>query len=70
MAKQIAFCWSDSCEKELIKKGFAKKEVYIKDVNGGITTKEQVKIGDKEFFSMMHNPFQFITTSWWGADFD
>ena len=70
MAKQIALCWSDKCEQELIAKGFKKEKVYIKDVDGGITTKEQVKIGDAEFFAMAYEPYQFVTTSWWGASFD
>ena len=67
MAKQIALSWSEKCETELLSKGFVKEEVYIKYVNSGVTTKEQVEIGDADFFDMKHSPFQFVTTSWWGA---
>ena len=67
MAIQIALAWSPECEKELKQLGFKKTSVYIKDVEGGATSKEQEHRGDSQFFQMKHSPFQFVTTSWWGA---
>lgn len=70
MAIQIALAWSPECEQELKNNGFKKQGVYIKHVKGGGTTREQVGRGDHEFFSMKAKPFQFVTTSWWGAGGD
>jgi hypothetical protein len=69
MAIQVAMTWSEECEKELINMGFNKKEMYIKHAPGA-TTEESIKKGNAEFFSMRHIPFQFFTTSWWGAGVD
>lgn len=77
MPVQIALSWSDDCEKELISMGFEKKEVYIKYYGDSKGCGEHEAIsdacnrnGDHEFFSMKHSPYQFITTSWWGAGID
>jgi len=68
MPIQIALAWSKKCEKELTERGFEKREVYIKDAPfSGKTSKEDCRLGDSELFEMKHSPFQFITTSWWGA---
>ena len=74
MPYQIALAWNDDCEKELIEKGFEKKEVYIKSYGNSEGRKEGEAIsdvcernGDHDFFSMKHKPYQFVTTSWWGA---
>jgi len=67
MSIQIALAWSPECEEELKRMCFVKHEVYIKHVGSGGTTDEQKKAGDAEFFRMRHKPFQFVTTSWWGA---
>lgn len=66
MGIQIALAWSKDCEKELKEMGFEKKEVYIKSAPAG-TTKESNKKGDAEFFKMNRSPYQFVTTSFWGA---
>ncbi len=71
MPIQIVLAWSEKCEKALIEKGFKKQEVYIKDAPfSGKTSKEDCELGDSEFFDMEHIPYQFITTSWWGAGVD
>ena len=67
MAIQIALCFSPECEEELIEMGFKKIEHYVKRVEKAGNTKEQVEEGDSEFFHMTNKPFQFVTTSWWGA---
>lgn len=67
MSIQIALAWSPECERELRAKGFEKCEVYVKHVGGGGTSKEKQTAGDHEFFAMKDPPFQFVTTSWWGA---
>lgn len=69
MAKQIAFAYSKESEKELLEKGFKPTIVYIKDVQGGGNTNQQVTIGDNDFLKMTYPPFQFVTTSYWGAGF-
>ena len=69
MAIQIALVFSPDCEKELLEIGFEKREVYIKSICGG-TTQKQIDAGDNEFFRMTHKPYQFVTTSWWGAGLD
>ncbi|MCP4596184.1 hypothetical protein [Neptuniibacter sp.] len=66
MGYQIAFCWSEKSEAELIEMGFKKKEVYIKDAPSGMTKESNAK-GDQEFFDMKNPPGQFKTTSWWAA---
>ena len=70
MAIQIVLSHSKESEEELIKMGFNKTEVYTKLVDGGGNTDEQIKIGDTEFFSMKNKPYQFLTSSWWGASVD
>ncbi len=70
MSYQIAFVWSPDCEEELKKKGFIKQEVYIKNFHEGPNSEETNKNGDNDFFRMKHKPFQFVTTSWWGAQSD
>ena len=67
MAVRIALAFSAECEKELIAAGFEKKEVYVSHNVKGKNTEEQISNGDKTFFEMEHPPFQFVTTSWWGA---
>ena len=67
MSFQIAFAWSPECEAELKSKGFRKREVYIKYFDAGGTSEETKKAGDHDFFRMKCIPFQFTTTSWWGA---
>lgn len=68
MPYQIAFAYSKECEKELIKKGFKKTEVYIKSFSGTKPNSDiACKEGDSDFFRMESTPYQFITTSWWGA---
>jgi len=66
MGYQIALAWSKKCEEELIEMGFRKTEIYMKLAPSGMT-KESNEKGDSEFFDMKHSPFQFITTSYWGA---
>lgn len=66
MAFQIALAWSKETSKELEEMGFRKTEVYIKNAPG-VTTEESKKLGDREFFRMKHPPYQFVTTSYWGA---
>ena len=69
MPLQIALIWSPECEAELQAKGFKKKEVYVKDFFWpGVSNSEAACIqGDADFFRMAHRPYQFVTTSWWGA---
>jgi hypothetical protein len=67
VAIQIALAWNADCEKELKELGFEKMEVYVKTVATGATTARQVAAGDSAFFRMRNKPFQFVTTSWWGA---
>lgn len=73
MAMQIALNWSEDTAEELERLGFKKIEVYYKaapvvDVHGGESvTEAQKRAGDAEFFSMAQPPFQFVTTSFWGA---
>lgn len=69
MGYRIAFEWDKECEKELIEKGFKKREVYIKYDSKGPTDIDN-EAGNAEFFAMKNKPFQFITTSWWGACVD
>lgn len=69
MAYQIALAWSDECEKELRENGFTRRVVYLKTAPGG-TTEQSETLGDREFFSMKSPPFQFVTTSYWGAGND
>lgn len=64
MGYQIAFCWSEESESELIKMGFKKKEVYIKNAPLGMTRESNDK-GDQEFFNMRNPPGQYITSSYW-----
>lgn len=66
----IALCWSDKCEKELIEKGFEKQEVYIKSAPFHSNSEKAEALGDREFFAMDYKPYQFVTTSWWGASND
>ena len=66
MSIQIALAWNEECEKELKRMGFRKQEVYLKQAPPGMT-KESNSAGDREFFSMKAKPFQFVTTSYWGA---
>jgi len=72
MPFQIALAWSDECERELLAKGFKKREVYVRDFYGECSTNSDVacKAGDSDFFRMKYPPFQFITTSYWGAGFE
>lgn len=70
MALQIAICWSDECEKELIAKGFVKETYYVKDAPHAKNSKEECELGDSDFFRMAHSPYQFVTTSFWGAGVD
>jgi len=67
MGVQIALAWSESCEEELIAKGFKKADVYMKPAPVAGNTKEQNHKGDADFMSMRYKPYQFVTTSWWGA---
>ena len=71
MAYQIALAYSKECEQELLEKGFEKREVYIRSApSPGVSTdvtKREIELGDSDFFKMRHKPFQFVTTSWWGA---
>lgn len=61
---QIAFAFSKPTEKELLKKGFIKQEVYIK-----YTTDKKVK-AEKEIFAMENPPYQFCATNYWGVGVD
>lgn len=70
MAIKIALAWSKECENELIASGFKKREVYISDDVPGKNTEEQISNGDLQFYNMKNPPFQFVTTSWWGAAMD
>lgn len=70
MAFMIAFAYDEDCEKELLKKGFKKVEVYLKTAPSGGTSKDEKHAGESEFFRMSHKPFQFAVTSYWGATFD
>ena len=71
MSVRIAMAWSPECEKELIANGFRKIEVYANfESVGGITSDEQKESGDHAFFNMKHSPYQFFTSSWWGASPD
>lgn len=67
MALQIALAFSQETEAELKNMGFEKKEVYVKLARGGTDTKSEIEAGDREFFHMDNIPYQFVTTSWWGA---
>lgn len=68
MGIQIALCWSPETEEELKKMGFEKREIYCKPAPYSPEgTKGEIFLGDSEFFKMRHPPFQFVTTSWWGA---
>jgi hypothetical protein len=67
MSIQIALKWSDETEVELKKMGFVKREVYIKEARAGKNSEESNILGDREFFEMSRPPYQFVTTSWWGA---
>lgn len=67
MPIQIALAWSKESEAELIEKGFRKREVYVKPTCLPGTSKEAEEAGDRDFFKVRHVPFQFVTTSWWGA---
>ena len=67
MPVQIALAWSPECETELKAKGFKKKEVYIRDYLGDSCSEAGCKLGDADFFRMKHKPYQFVTTSYWGA---
>ena len=69
MGIQIALVWSKDTEKELIKMGFKKREVYTKPAPISINTEEEKIAGDNEFFKMQYTPYQFVTTSWWGAGY-
>lgn len=66
MAYQIALAFSKETAEELEKMGFTREEVYIKTAPGG-TTGESKREGDREFFAMKYPPYQFVTTSYWGA---
>jgi len=70
VAVRIVLAWSKYCEAELIKSGFVKKEVYVNYDTPGKDTDEQVANGDRAFFDMHNKPYQFVTTSWWGAGVD
>lgn len=70
MALQIALEWSKECEQELIAAGFKKRNVYINDDVPGSNSDEQIANGDSKFYNMKSPPFQFVTTSYWGAGFD
>ena len=67
MPLQIALAWSPECKAELIQKGFKKREVFIREYLGAISTEAGCKLGDGDFFGMKHSPYQFVTTSYWGA---
>ena len=67
MGIQIVLAWSEDCEKELIQMGFEKQEVYTKTPPFAGNSDEEKKVGDAEIFGMKHLPYQFVTTSWWGA---
>jgi hypothetical protein len=74
MSFQVAFAWSKESEEEMVKMGFTKREVYMKDAPppgplepGEGHTAKQRTLGDKEFFAMNRPPYQFATTSYWGA---
>lgn len=67
MGIQIALAWSKECEQELIKMGFKKQIVYTKSPPLSNNSKEEKMLGDREFFNMNNSPYQFVTTSWWGA---
>lgn len=61
MGFQVAFAYSKKSEKELKEMGFRKETIYIKH-----TSKDKEK-GNREFFKMCYPPYQFCTTSFWGA---
>ena len=70
MPYQVAFLWSNESEAELLQKGFRKTEIYVRECphfQGCKDSEESCKKGDSDFFSMNHPPFQFKTTSYWGA---
>lgn len=70
MPLQIAICYSDECEKELVAKGFKKQVYYVKEAPSSTNSKVSCELGDSEFFSMTHKPYQFVTTSYWGLGND
>jgi hypothetical protein len=72
MPIQIALAWNDETEKELREKGFRKREVYVKDFYAPncANSDEMCEKGNSDFFRMNRPPYQFITTSWWGAGND
>jgi hypothetical protein len=39
----------------------------MKDFHEGKNSKEETEKGDSDFFNMKNPPFQFVTTSYWGA---
>lgn len=67
MPYQVVFAWSKDCEKELISNGFEKAEVYLKVAPDARNSNESIKKGDAQFFAMRSKPYQFVTTSFWGA---
>lgn len=74
MGLQVAFAWSSESEQEMLAMGFKKQEVYIKQAPSGFPAPDgktisdhEKALGDREFFGMSRPPFQFVTTSYWGA---
>ena len=71
MPYQIVFAASEESELELLKKGFKKESVWIKSFQGSETDSEKTcEEGDADFFKMENKPYQFVTTSFWGACVD
>ncbi len=67
---QIALAYSPACEVELQKLGFEQRVVYVKPAPSDFSNPNSAKLGDREFFGMSQPPFQFVTTSYWGAGAD
>lgn len=74
MGIQIAIAFSEQTARELETMGFVKKEVYIKQApavdrvpEGNNYSAAEKSAGDAEFFGMQSIPYQFVTTSFWGA---
>lgn len=70
MPLQIVLAWNGDCEKELLEKGFTKREIYVKEFSTGETSDVDCEKGDSDIFKMRHKPYQFKTTSYWGAVYD
>ena len=70
MPYQIALETTPECENELLKKGFEKKEVWIKSFDSKSKNREVAcSEGDLDFRAMNNPPVMFATTSVWLLEF-